>query len=42
MHYYYVEKIMRDVKALRLLGGSSPVLNIRSIREQLSRIIASG
>ena len=27
MHDYYVEKIMRDVKALRLLGGSSPVLN---------------
>ena len=27
MHDYYVEKIMRDVKVLRLLGGSSPVLN---------------
>jgi Acyl-CoA dehydrogenase, C-terminal domain len=27
IHDYYVEKIMRDVKVLRLLGGSSPVLN---------------
>jgi acyl-CoA dehydrogenase len=35
MHDYYVEKIMRDVKVLQLLGGSSPALNIESIREQL-------
>jgi alkylation response protein AidB-like acyl-CoA dehydrogenase len=27
MHDHYVEKIMRDVKALRLLGDSNPVLN---------------
>jgi len=27
IHDYYVEKIMRDVKVLRLLGGSSPVLS---------------
>ena len=42
MHDYFVEKIMRNVKVLQLLGGGSPVLNIRSIREQLSRIIAGG
>ena len=35
MHDYCVEKIMRDVKVLQLLGGSSPALNIQSIREQL-------
>ena len=35
MHDYCVEKIMRDVKVLQLLGGSSPALNIESIREQL-------
>jgi len=35
MHNYCVEKIMRDVKVLQLLGGSSPALNIQSIRGQL-------
>jgi alkylation response protein AidB-like acyl-CoA dehydrogenase len=42
MHDYFVEKIMRDIKVLQLLGGSSPVLNIRIIREPLLRIIACG
>jgi hypothetical protein len=31
MHDYGVEKIMRDVKVLQLLGESNPVLNIKSI-----------
>lgn len=33
MHDYGVEKIMRDVKVLQLLGGSNPVLSIKSIRD---------
>lgn len=38
MHDYGVEKIMRDVKVLQLLGGSSPVLSIRGIREQIAAL----
>ena len=31
MHPYGVEKLMRDAKVLQVLGGSNPVLHIRSI-----------
>ncbi len=33
MHDYGVEKIMRDVKVLQLLGGSNPMLSIKSIQD---------
>ena len=35
MHDYGVEKIMRDVKVLQLLGESTPVLHIRAIQDVL-------
>jgi len=37
MHDYGVEKIMRDVKVLSLLGGSSPRLHMRTISEEETR-----
>lgn len=33
MHDYGVEKIMRDVKVLQLLGESNPVISIKTIQE---------
>ena len=35
MHEYGLEKIMRDVKVLQLIGGSSPWLHIEAIADQL-------
>ncbi|RJP78241.1 MAG: acyl-CoA dehydrogenase [Desulfobacteraceae bacterium] len=35
MHEYGLEKIMRDVKVLQLLGGSNPYHHVRAIAEQL-------
>ncbi|MBN2282768.1 MAG: acyl-CoA/acyl-ACP dehydrogenase [Deltaproteobacteria bacterium] len=35
MHDYGVEKIMRDVKVLSLLGGSSPRLHIQAVAKDL-------
>ena len=35
MHEYGLEKIMRDVKILQLIGGRNPVLQIQSIAQGL-------
>ena len=35
MHEYGLEKIMRDVKILQLMGGRNPVLQIQSIAQDL-------
>jgi alkylation response protein AidB-like acyl-CoA dehydrogenase len=35
MHEYGIEKIMRDVKVLQLLGGTNPFLEVRHIAENI-------
>jgi len=35
MHEYGIEKIMRDIKVLQLLGGSNPFLKVRHISGKL-------
>jgi len=35
MHEYGAEKIMRDVKVLQLIGGSSPKVLISSIAREI-------